>query len=122
MIPLFLVLAFQSSSHNAVSPRAGDTGSFLYHACQAEIRVIDSPTGGESVDKAQQPFCYAYIQGFVDGTNAEGKSFCLQSATAETVTRVYIAYMEKNPKLFDLYKAEGVFRALSDAYPCNAGR
>jgi len=122
MISSLLALVVLSQSHTAVTPRVGDTGSFLYHACLAELRVIDSPSGGESTDKAQQPFCYAYTQGFVDGTNAEGKAFCLHGATAETVARVYVAYMEKNPKLFDLYKAEGLFRALGEAYPCGASK
>jgi hypothetical protein len=35
-----------------------------------------------------------------------------------TLARVYVAYMEKHPKLLDAYKSEGLFDALVDAYPC----
>jgi hypothetical protein len=35
-----------------------------------------------------------------------------------TTIRVYVAYMEKNPKLIDEWMITGVLRSLMDNYPC----
>ena len=34
------------------------------------------------------------------------------------MTRIYVAYMQKNPKLLDQPKSLGLLDALMDAYPC----
>jgi hypothetical protein len=40
------------------------------------------------------------------------------AASDGTLSRIYVAYMQKNPKLLDEYKGTGLFLALRDAYPC----
>jgi hypothetical protein len=48
------------------------------------------------------------------------RGFCAQSATVGTIAKVYIAYMDKNPKMFDEREGTGFISALQEAYPCPA--
>jgi hypothetical protein len=98
---------------------AGDEGSALYQSCLAAVRTFDNPTGSSQTDIAHSYSCYAYIQSFTDGSNSNGHAFCNLGGTVGTGIRIYVAYMQKNPKLLDDYKAEGVLKAFSEAYRCS---
>lgn len=104
----------------AGNPSTGqvEQGAYLFHACQASIRVMDSPTATES-DVSDGAFCSGYFHGFGDYNDMNtGSSICLGGASVGTSIRVYVAYMEKNPKLLDDAMIIGVIQALKDAYPC----
>ena len=98
-------------------------GSYLFHSCQAAIRIMDLPTNaGTEEDLEDSRFCQGYLSGFVDLAQLiPSSSICVgEDATAGTLFRVYVAYMEKNPKLMDASMIHGVILALRDAYPCPA--
>jgi hypothetical protein len=96
-------------------------GSHLYHACQASIRIMDSPEdpGGGVGDLEDSSFCQGYFSAFTDMNSVLHSSVCLEGASLGTEIRVYIAYMGKNPKLMDELMIVGVMRALKDAYSCH---
>jgi hypothetical protein len=74
---------------------------------------MDSPTA-EMNDIAEGRVCMAYIDGVTSGDN----SICADSASMGTLMRVYVAYMEKNPKMMDEPKNVGAHRAFAVEYPC----
>lgn len=78
---------------------------------------MDSPTASET-DFRDGEFCLGYFRGFGDYNAMAGSSICLDRAHTGTVIRVYVAYMEKNPKFLDDMMIIGVIYALKDAYPC----
>jgi len=45
---------------------------------------------------------------------------CIKDARVGTIIRVYVAYMQKNPKLLDDLKIFGVIEAMKDSYSCSA--
>jgi hypothetical protein len=61
--------------------------------------------------------CLGYLAGFADAAG-ERFGFCVKGTTTGTLARVYVAYMDKNPKLFDEPESVTVDFALADAYPC----
>ncbi len=75
----------------------------------------DSPM----TEYASGALCVAYIDGFTDGLNLERDTVCVVGASLGTLSRVYISYMEKNPRLLDEHKVVGLRRALLDIYPCS---
>jgi Rap1a immunity proteins len=80
---------------------------------------MDSPTPNES-DMRDGGYCLGYFRGFGDLNAMVGSSVCLDRASTGTVIRVYVAYMEKNPKYLDDAMVIGVIYALKDGYPCPA--
>jgi hypothetical protein len=98
-----------------------EQGTYLFHACQASIRVMDAPNVGAS-DLHDAEFCRGYFRGFGDLNDMRGSTICLSSASSGPTIRVYVAFMEKNPKLLDAPMIVGVVDALVDAYPCQAPR
>ena len=96
-----------------------DKGSALLHACKAELRVIDSADGkGDPEDRVLAHTCFQYVQGFADGSDLAGENVCAGTATIGTLIRVYVAFVEKNPKLLEAYRGVGLHMARLDAYPC----
>ena len=63
--------------------------------------------------------CAGYIEGMLDGADSS-RGFCVQGATTGTIARVYIVYMDKNPKMFDEREVTGFMAALRESYPCPA--
>jgi hypothetical protein len=106
MLAPLLALAMQISD--------ASKGSALYSECKAYISYIDKT--GPSSNDFEGALCIGYISGFSDSAN--GDHFCASEATMGTIVRVYIAYMDKNPKLFDAPKAVGLDSAMREAYPC----
>ena len=93
-----------------------DRGMRLYHACQTEVRFWD----GESKTKTDD-YCVDFIDGFIDGNISSVRPiFCVGDATTGAMVRVYLKYMEANPKELDKYRAAGVLHAFIDSYPCLA--
>lgn len=81
---------------------------------------MDSPTATER-DASDGAFCSGYFHGFGDYNDMNsGSSICLGGASVGTSIRVYVAYMEKNPKLLDDAMIIGIVHALKDTYPCPA--
>ncbi len=95
-------------------------GSGLYSDCKAYISFMEQ-TGPrkdyEEVFSAGR--CIGYVKGVAEGVKAL-KGACPVDATTITMIRVYLFFMESNPKLFDEAEPIGLSYALHDAYPCPA--
>lgn len=117
-LALLLSVVCHAQTNTAEAPRLG---SFLYHDCQAAVRIMDAPsdTSGGVDDLQNAEFCEGYFNAFGDINELIPSSICIDDATLGTVIRVYVTYMEKNPKLMDDLMIVGVMRALKDAYPCH---
>ncbi len=74
---------------------------------------MDNPRAGGDLQSATE--CTAYIDGFTESGNS---LFCMDSSSVATVVRIYVAYMQKNPKLLDQPKSLGLLDALMGDYPC----
>lgn len=119
---LGLALLLSVLCHAQSTPGEEDVlGSHLYHACQASVRIMDSPGDphGGIDDLEDSSFCQGYFSAFSDLNFVLHSSICLDDSTLGTEIRVYITYMEKYPKLMDELAIVGVMRALKDAYPCH---
>jgi hypothetical protein len=99
-------------------------GSDLVDQCKAYIRFTTSGSG----DAFKAGECFGYINGFGDGTgsiaplppsvNWRGRGYCYTNASSVTLAKVYLAFMEKNPKYLDYDEGKTLLLALHDAYPC----
>jgi hypothetical protein len=107
----------QASTVNQQNVDQAELGTHLFHSCQASIRDMNLPTASES-DLRDGGFCLGYFRGFGDYNAMAGSSICLDQVHTDTVIRVYVAYMEKNPKFLDDMMIIGVIYALKDAYQC----
>ena len=95
-------------------------GSELYHACQAAIRVMDrTPKQG---DIGSSEFCRGYFTAFYEFNTLLKTSICMSGSTVGTTERVYVQYMEKNPKLMDEMMLFGLTDAMKANYSCPAKR
>jgi len=100
-----------------------DKGSWLFHACQANIRTMDAADGGTDADVALTEKCIDYEEGVFDGAlSVSPRSFCPGNATNGTMIRVYVNYMQEHPKLLDEAKSVGLIQAWIHAYPCPRSR
>jgi len=95
-------------------PNDPGSGSGLYAACKAWVAFIDKTA--QERNPSEEMFCIGYVSGFSD--SATGEHFCASDATMGTIVRVYLAYMDKNPKMFDLPRGIGLELALRESYPC----
>ncbi len=114
MLALALGLALQT-----VTPTDFTKGSHLFGSCQSAVRMMDNPSAQQT--KTEMPgstYCLGYVGGYIDGLNRLKDAVCVRDATLNTIVRVYVAYMQKNPKLMDEGKALGLLLALTDAYAC----
>ena len=100
-------------------PATDSMGSALYRDCKADIRVMDSSTGGESSDLNPAEDCIQYVAGFTDALTISHQICPPDGVSRATLIRIYIAYMDKYPKLFDQDRAMGLWGALAGAYPCS---
>jgi hypothetical protein len=91
--------------------------SELYHDCKTYIALIDKTRVGDDGEFLDAGNCIGYLTGYMDAAGSR-LGFCCAGTTAATAVRVYIAYMDKNPKLFDSPRGVTVAFALADAYPC----
>jgi Rap1a immunity proteins len=111
------ILALALAAAPQTDPASFQRGSGLYHDCKGAARYIDTSESIHTVEEGSQfDRCTFYIQGYVDG--APDGRFCAGRATIGTFVKVYVAYMEKTPKVLDEPRYVGLFLALQDAYPC----
>ena len=123
---LIPMLAFAMIAAPA-GPYAVGTGGHLYKSCKVLVRLWD---GEAQTDTSAITECSTYVSGFIDGhnfTSAPTKAgeaakpvFCRDGASMGAMIRVYLNYMDKNPKLFDAPEMVGLAFSLMDAYPCQA--
>jgi Rap1a immunity proteins len=78
--------------------------------------LLDSPT---PVDAGRSDLCLGYFEAFVDVSDLLHSTLCIKDARLATLIRVYLAYMEKNPKLLDKPKIFGVAYAMIESYTCS---
>jgi len=116
LIVLIPVLAFPKMAL-AQEYRDG-YGSELVYQCRAYVRSAPSLAGSQ---------CLGYVDGFLDGRTSSpragnrldtAKTFCLTDASLDTLIKVYLAFMEKNPKYLDYEKWKTLTMALHNSYPC----
>jgi hypothetical protein len=108
IVPLLMSAMFAQNS-----PNLNSRGSALFAHCQEAVRIFDNVRAGGDLQSATE--CTAYIDGFTDSGNS---LICTGDASVSTMTRIYVAYMQKNPKLLDQPKSLGLLESLMDAYPC----
>jgi hypothetical protein len=111
LVPL-LALAMQTPADLA-------KGSALYSECKSYISLIDKSRDIDTGGMLDAGICLGYISGVAEARMA-AKNLCATSATTATMVRVYVAYMDKYPKLLDGPRWVGVGLALEDAYACPA--
>ena len=123
-LELLLLLSIAGFGAHAQTNSGDDQhrGAVLYHDCQASIRIMDAPNADAvgSQDFVDSNFCIGYFTAFWEFNGLEGTSICRNEARLGTTIRVYLAYMEKNPKLMDDAMIVGVIGALKETYPCPA--
>lgn len=112
LVPI-LLLAIGSQA-----PFAADTsrGSYLFESCKALLRVADNTE--RSNDSSSANYCIGYVTGFTDA-GALTNTLCLPDATSGTIARVYVRYMEENPKLLDSPALIGFQAAMRGNYHCS---
>ena len=95
-------------------------GSHLYGACEAAVRMTDDPNSQQArTEMPSSTYCFGYLAGYIDGLNVLTERACVHGASVNTVARVYVRFMQRNPALMDEAKHLGVVLALRDAYPCS---
>jgi hypothetical protein len=105
-----VVFAFQ-----ATVPSPSQRGLNLFNDCKALIRRQNGSYAPKDVLGAEE--CSGYFAATAELES--GKSFCLKDHySIETLARIYVVFIEKNPKYLDVLEAEGAVAALKDAYPC----
>jgi hypothetical protein len=112
IVPILMLAMFAQNS-----PNPKRLGSALYAHCQEAVRILDNTRAGGDLQSATE--CTAYIDGFTDALlSLENPLICTGTASVSTMTRIYVAYMQKNPKLLDQSKSLGLTLSLIEAYPC----
>jgi hypothetical protein len=104
----------------AVAPVIQSDTSHLYESCKAYVRIQDDVKQLHDVEIA--PYCLGYSQGYFAGVSAfSGEHpICAAGSNFGTMARVYAAYMDRHPRLFDEREEVGFRLAMLDAYPCPA--
>jgi hypothetical protein len=114
IVPLLALVLSATQSTATPSP---DIGSDLVKACKASVKVIDGSAATE--DTISSEYCRGYIDAFTETFDQKAHGICPgDHARLGTVVRVYLAFMDKNPKLLDQPKWLGLGLSLADAYPC----
>ena len=113
-----LIFALAPAASGQEIPYRSGFGSELAYQCKAYVRDTSSPNGSQ---------CFGYVDGFLDGVSSQAsprnqvdmaKAYCFTDTTVDTLIRVYLAFIEKNPKYLDEAKGMSLRTALHDAYPC----
>jgi hypothetical protein len=113
LIPVLLI-ALSASAPQLSS--ALENASSLFRSCQAAIR-LDSPSVSPS-DVSDGEYCLGYFRGFGDVVSLiDSSGICLAHARTGALIKVYVAYMNKNPKQLDDPEILGVVAAMHESYP-----
>jgi hypothetical protein len=114
LVPVF-VLAVMSTTLEAPN-----TATKLYTDCKQHVAFANGENPRPSGDVLfNAGFCLGYVTGLTDALVSK-RLVCVSDGNTTTFVRVYIAYMDKNPKLFDQPINAGVEDAITEAYPCPA--
>jgi Rap1a immunity proteins len=120
---LLLILMFGSCGLSSTSAQSKKSdGTTLFQSCQHTIRLLDlGADKATAEDVTDSNYCRGYFQGFEDTIKVYGSAgVCLDDTRIGTVIRVYVAYMDKHPKLLDDLEIAGVIEAMHETYPCPA--
>lgn len=95
------------------------TGDELVQACRASVRILNGE--GREGDTLNAHFCASFVEGFISGLHVSDDKVCVRSEdNRATLVKVYVAYMDKNPRLLDSTADVGLYLALKEGYPCAA--
>jgi hypothetical protein len=120
LLPL-LVLNMHAQTAPYVDPV--NRGSELLRMCQS-VATLEAANGRAATasDASAAAGCTAYISGFNEATaesDSPRKPFCVKDeTTTRELVRIYVAYMQENPKWLDYDKSVGLTLALQGAFPC----
>jgi hypothetical protein len=118
LLILFILAGTPTQSIPAKSI-ANEPAIHLYQACRAYVRVLNSQE--EKGDMEMAGYCAGYEHGILTLTGTSPNLFCASHASMGVITRVYISYMDKNPKLIDDSESRGFLMAMKENYPCPQG-
>ena len=114
-----LVLLLALIAGQAAMPADLSRGCHLYGSCQAAARLSDDPASAQAKSElASSTYCFGYIGGYMDGLNVLKEQVCIRGASLDTIARVYVLYMQRNPKLMDEGRALGLLLSLKSSYAC----
>lgn len=117
LVPLLALAMFAQQGDAGLSPQY--RGSALYDQCRAFVRILDD-TSMASSDIRLAGLCAGYLEGFTDSQllSSDALTCVPPDATTGTIARIYVLYMQKNPKELDRPRYVGLIVALVDSYPC----
>src|SRR3984957_19181734 len=104
MIVPVLALSFFAVAQPLAQPNPS-RNSFLVYACQATVRLKEAhaPAPNDEATRLEIA-CVTYIQGFTDSA-ALTQGLCVKGVSIGTLTKEYLAYMERHPQMLDQHKA-----------------
>jgi hypothetical protein len=118
-----LVLATLSATTGDTASQDTSKGASLMRGCQAEMRLMQLASLEEApqLDLINGAYCIGYLNGFLAALPIDGNSICTHNDSMGAMTRAYVAYMDRNPRLLEEDKRVGLRLALESAYPCPSG-
>ena len=117
---LFVALLTVAPHAMQATPKS-ERGLALYQDCQAQVRVWDTPNDRDvsPADLRMAYECLTYVRGFLDGIDSvESNAICTEGASYGSMIRVYVAFMQNNPKNLDMPMGNTLRSALIETYPC----
>ena len=113
------ILSAKAFGQSSTSPADGSKGEGLYHNCKAAVKFMNGNTEQTEYDPGM---CVGYIEGFTESgvlSGAASSAYCFDADTSTgVIIRLYVQFMETNPKLMDAPRFIGLAQALSANYPC----
>jgi hypothetical protein len=102
MLVTVFLLATAAQAHTGEIP-VHRRGEWLFQACKGAVRWLDSPASSkvDHPDASNFDNCTAYIGGFLESPSTGKACLSDDASSMGTILRVYVVYMEKNPKLLD---------------------
>lgn len=121
LLPL-LFLALPSTHTISGIEQNAASGSALMQSCQAELRLATSAAVADAVprDLIGASYCIGYVNGFVGNVPEHQVSICTREQPMIDLVRVYVDFMQRNPRYLELDKRLGLRSALEEAFPCVA--
>ena len=118
IIPILALALFPAPQ--AVEQPDPSKNSFLVYACQTTIRIQEAYATAPSDEAMRLELtCLGYIQGFADSA-ALTQGLCVKGVSVGTLTKEYLAYMERHPQMLNQHKALGLAASIREAHPCPA--
>ena len=121
LIALFVSLVFmQSKGQNATDQQRG---KFLFHSCQAVLRLLDYSAKNYSLtqDNSSGQYCFGYIDGYTAFLiNTKPTNVCIEGVNRISLIRQYTLFMKAHPQAMSAPKDWGLLQMLLDTYPCHS--